>query len=99
MENQNNQIQTPPPSNYLGGAIATTLLCCLPVGILAIVYAAKVDVLWYTGNQQAAIEASSKARMWMIVALIIGLIFWSIYIVLCIVEMVAGDSLILKALQ
>ena len=80
MENQNSQIQTPKPSNHLGGAIVATLLCCMPFGIPAIVYAAKVDALWYAGEKLAAIDAAGKARTWMIVSMVMGILFWVIYV-------------------
>lgn len=47
--------------NYLWQAITVTVLCCLPFGIPAIVYAAKVDGLAATGNIQAARKASDSA--------------------------------------
>lgn len=52
------------PPNYLWQSIACTLLCCLPFGVVGIVYAAKVDGLATSGNMAAAIEASNKAKFW-----------------------------------
>jgi hypothetical protein len=52
------------PPNYLWQSIACTLLCCLPFGIVGIVYAAKVDGLSATGKAAAALEASNKAKFW-----------------------------------
>ncbi len=74
--------QGPKPDNYLVWAILTTLFCCLPFGIASIVYAAKVDGLWATGQQAAAYEASQSAKKWAIVAASVGLVAaigWAIF--------------------
>ncbi len=52
------------PNNYLVWAILGTIFCCLPFGIVSIVYASKVDGLWLTGNYFAATEAARKAKTW-----------------------------------
>jgi len=46
------------PNNWLWQSIVVTLFCCVPFGIVGIVYAAKVDVLYFNGRYQDA-EASS----------------------------------------
>ena len=58
-----NQSMPCPPSNLVW-AIVSTILCCLPTGIVAIVYACKVDNLYLMGDYQGAVEASNKARNW-----------------------------------
>lgn len=60
--------------NYLWQSIVVTIFCCLPFGIAAIVYAAKVDGLLASGNIQAAQAASKYAKKWMLIALIVGLV-------------------------
>ena len=57
------QGQTPVP-NYLIPAILTTLFCCLPFGIVSIVYAAQVNGKVEAGDRAGALESSRKARMW-----------------------------------
>ena len=52
--------------NHLVWAILATLFCCLPLGIVSIVYAAKVDGLRLAGNLEGAREMSHKAKMWAI---------------------------------
>ena len=69
----------PKPSNNLVWAILTTILCCLPLGIVSIVYASKVDSLWYTGQYAAAEDASRKAgkwAMWAAIVSVIGIILY-----------------------
>ena len=63
--------------NYLVHSILCTLCCCLPFGIVAIVYASKVDGLANMGNTAAALEASGKAKLWCWIGLGMGLC-WSI---------------------
>ena len=59
------QNQRPPkPDNYLVWAILTTLLCCLPFGIVSIVYSSKVDSLYYAGDYISAQQAADKAKKW-----------------------------------
>ena len=53
-------------------AILVTIFCFLPFGIPAIVYAGKVNALWDNGNYDAAREAARKARMWSIIAALVG---------------------------
>jgi len=55
----------PPPSNLVWG-ILTTILCCLPLGIVSIVYAAQVNGKWFSGDTDGAYRASAQARQWAI---------------------------------
>lgn len=56
------------PDNCLVWAILSTLFCCLPFGIVSIVYASKVDSEWALGNFDEAEDAAKKARTWAIVS-------------------------------
>lgn len=59
------QSQIPPkPDNYLVWAILTTLFCCLPFGIVSIVYASKVDSLYSSQDYFGAKAASDNAKKW-----------------------------------
>src|SRR5690242_9892722 len=40
---------TPPP-NHLVWSILTTLFCCLPLGIVSIIFAAQVNGKWQAGD-------------------------------------------------
>ena len=68
----------PPPAqnvpNYLVQAILVTLCCCLPFGIVSIVYAAQVNSKRDQGDIAGAWEASKKAKMWAWVAFGMGLL-------------------------
>lgn len=65
--------QGPPPS-YLAWAIISTLCCCMPFGIVAIIYASKVNSLWLRGDVYGAQKASQRAQLWTILAIVLGLI-------------------------
>lgn len=58
--------QPPCPDNNLVWAILTTVFCCLPFGIVAIVYSSKVNSLYATGQYDMAVDASEKAKKWSI---------------------------------
>ena len=51
------------PSNLVWG-ILSTLCCCLPLGIVSIVYASKVEGCVIAGDIEKAKENSKKAAMW-----------------------------------
>lgn len=66
----------PPPAipNYLWQSIAVTLCCCMPFGIVALVFAAQVNAKLAAGDVAGAQLSSRKARTWTIVALVSGLV-------------------------
>lgn len=68
--------------NYLWQSIAVTVLCCLPFGIVAIVFAAKVDGLVARGDIAGAQAASKSAKNWVIASVITGLVITLIYVAL-----------------
>jgi hypothetical protein len=65
--------------NYLVFAILATVLCCLPTGIAAIVYAAQVNGKLQAGDIAGAQAASKNARMWCWISLGAGLAVGLIY--------------------
>ncbi|MBN2019073.1 MAG: CD225/dispanin family protein [Sedimentisphaerales bacterium] len=60
--------------NYLVQAILITLCCCLPFGIVSIVYAAQVNSKVQAGDIQGALDASGKAKMWCWIGFALGLV-------------------------
>ena len=74
-------IQTPNVyvPNYLVFAILSTVLCCLPAGIPAIVYAAQVNGKLQLGDIAGAQAASKNAKMWCWISFGLGLAFCFIY--------------------
>lgn len=74
----------PPPNSNLVWAILSTIFCCLPLGIVSIVYASKVDGLWIAGRYEEARNASKKAGQWALWSAISVAIILVIYF-LCII--------------
>jgi hypothetical protein len=68
--------------NYLVQAILVTIFCCLPFGIVSIVYASQVNGKAQAGDLAGAMEASGKARTWAWVSFAIGLAGSILYFVL-----------------
>ena len=69
------QGQRPPkPNNHLAWAILSTLFCCLPLGIVSIVYSSKVDGLYNAGDIKGAYDAASKASNYALWGTILGFI-------------------------
>ena len=72
-----NQPQRPP--NYLAVAIITTILCCLPAGIVSIVYSTKVNSAYDSGDYAGAERASKNAKTWAIVSAVAAVVVFIIY--------------------
>lgn len=62
-----------PPTNLVW-AIITTVLCCLPAGIVAIIYAMKVTNKYREGDIEGAKRASEVGAWWCIVSIILGIL-------------------------
>ena len=71
-----------PVTNNMVIAILTTLFCCLPFGIVAIVKASQVNSKLAMGDYNGAVQASKQAKTWSTVALAVGLIFGVLYILI-----------------
>jgi hypothetical protein len=79
---------TPPPStggtttvpNYLIPAIISAF-CCMPLGVVAIVFAAQVNNKVAAGDIAGAMDSSKKAKMFSFIALGLGLLAGLIYVV------------------
>ncbi|ATV27749.1 hypothetical protein CTM63_00485 [Prevotella intermedia] len=66
------EVYTPKPSNYLALAIFTTVCCCLPTGIYAILRAMKVNDYYMMKQYDAAVAASNDAKKWSIIGIVLG---------------------------
>ena len=55
-----------PPTvpSHLGQAIAVTLCCCQPLGVVAIIYAGQVSPKLAAGDYDGAVAASRAANLW-----------------------------------
>lgn len=79
---------TPPPSgggtttvpNYLVVSIISAF-CCMPLGVVAIIFATQVNSKVAAGDIAGAMEASKKAKMFSFIALGLGIAAILIYVV------------------
>ena len=69
----------PKPPNYLALAIITTILCCLPLGIVSIVFSTQVNSKYAAGDYEGALKASKNAKLFWILAAVIGVVGSIIY--------------------
>ena len=78
--------------NYLVQSILVTLCCCLPFGIVAIVYAAQVNTKLAANNFAGAQESSQQAKKWCWIGLGTGIVVNLIVIVLQVVSVFATQG-------
>lgn len=79
---------TPPPpsdthdkvSNYLIPAIISAL-CCFPLGIISIIFAAQVNGKVQAGDIAGAMIASKRAKICTIIFISLGIVFWGLQVI------------------
>lgn len=64
----------PMPPTYLAWSIITMIICCIPAGIISLIYSTKVSSRWTAGDYDGARRASERAALWNIITVICGLI-------------------------
>lgn len=62
----------PMPSSYLPWALIITFMCCLPAGIVAIIFSSKVESRYAAGDYIGSEKASSTAMAWCIIGVVLG---------------------------
>jgi len=94
---------TPPPSsgapasvpNYLIPAIIS-LFCCLPLGVVGVIFAAQVNGKVAAGDTAGAMDAAKKAKMFSFIAIglgLAGIVCYVLFVVIMGVGMgLAGSS-------
>ncbi|OBI47557.1 hypothetical protein A5707_18965 [Mycobacterium kyorinense] len=80
------------PDTYLVWAILSTVLCCLPLGIVSIVKSSQVSGLWAQGRYAEAHQASQDAKKWAIWSAVAGVIVIIIALAFNVVSFSAGTS-------
>ena len=89
------EMQSPPPGNNAGGpnpmmpkpdnnlalSIITTVCCCLPFGIVAIINASSVNSLYMARDYTAPLDAAAQAKRWSLLGIGIGAVVSAIYFV------------------
>ena len=70
------------PNSYLALAIISTILCCLPTGIVSIIYATQVNSAYEDGNYDKALSASKNAKTWGSVSIVVAAVGWIVYVLI-----------------
>ena len=90
---------TPPPPaathdkvpNYLVPAIISAV-CCFPLGIIGVIFAAQVNGKVAAGDIAGAIDASKKAKLFSYIFIGLAILGWGGYLILWLV--IGGLSII-----
>lgn len=67
------------PPSYLVWAVVMTVLCCLPAGIVAIIFSSQVSSKYYSGDIEGATRASERAQIWIIISFVLGVLSATLY--------------------
>jgi hypothetical protein len=78
--------------NYLWQSIVVTLCCCLPLGIVGIIFAAQVNSKLAQGDIAGARDASQKAKMFTLIGFAVGL-------VIIVLSMIFNGAVFMQALR
>lgn len=74
------QAPEPMPPTYTIWAILATICCCLPAGIIALVFSASVSTKYYARDYEGARKASERTEMWIIASIVLGVISNILYL-------------------
>lgn len=69
----------PMPPTFMVWAILSTICCCLPAGIVAIIYSSMVSTRYYARDYEGSRRASRQAEIWIIVSIVTGVIVNALY--------------------
>ena len=93
------QAPLPTVPAYIVWSILATLFCCLPGGVVAIIYSAMVGSKLAANDYEGALKASKKAKLWCWLSFGIGLamqlIVTAIYVIMMFVCISQKDSSVL----
>lgn len=81
-----------PVKNWLVPAILATIFCCLPFGIVSIIFASRANSEASAGNYQQAQINADKAKTWFWIAFGVGIVVQIISGIVQIVAAVAANS-------
>lgn len=70
----------PMPSTYLVWAVIATVVCCLPAGIVAIIFSSRVSSCYFSGDIEGARKNSERAQWWIIISIVLGVVGGALYL-------------------
>jgi hypothetical protein len=62
--------------SYLAWALAATVLCFLPLGLIALFFGMRVNTAVAEGRPDDAARASRAARRWLVATVVVGLLIY-----------------------
>jgi hypothetical protein len=65
--------------NWLVEAILVTILCCLPFGVVGIIFAAQVNTKQQAGDNEGAEKARKEAAKWTKIGFWVGIAAYVLY--------------------
>lgn len=71
--------------NYLVWSILVTLFCCVPGGIIGIIYSNKANSAKAMGDYAGALQANKTAKTWIIVSVVTWVVLVGLYVGLVVV--------------
>lgn len=77
---------------YIIFAIISTVLCCMPLGVVAIIFASKINILQGAGDYEGAKNAAKKSKIIMIIGAVLTLIISIIFIIMVVISMNIENS-------
>lgn len=83
----------PIPKNWFTEAILVTLLCSPIFGVIAIIYANKVEQRYYAGDYDGAVSSAKSAKMWTLIGLFGTLALFLFFIIIAVVLAVFEGNL------
>lgn len=69
------------PKTWLVESILATLFCCIPFGIVGLIYSTQISSYFNHGNYAAAEEASRNAGKWTKIAFFTGIAIYLLYFI------------------
>jgi len=80
------------PKNYLIESILVTIFCCLPLGVVGIVFSTQVNSKFDAGDFAGAEKVSKQAKQFMMWGLILGILIYVGYLAVFGTAIFAGIS-------
>lgn len=77
----------PMPPTYMVWAVLATLCCCLLPGVVAIYFSAMVSSRYYARDYEGAKRASHNAQIWIIAAIVLGVVSAIFYVPFALMSM------------
>lgn len=79
-----------PPKTWFVESILVTIFCCMPFGVVGLVYAIQVRSMIEIGRLDLAEKFSKQAKIWTVISFFIGLCFVFVWVLLVILSFLSG---------